>query len=80
MFDRRPVPGFFQSITFGNDITVEFNEESTINFYDKSSDEAIMRFDPTDLSTLYAAYRTMVRERLEEARWRGEELIQQKGL
>lgn len=68
MFDTRDIPDFFHSITFGNGICVEFNEESTINFYD-SDDEKIIQLDPSDLTTLYYAYRGMVRERLEEKTW-----------
>ena len=65
-----PIPDFFRSITFGNGIIVEFNEESTINFYN-ANEELIIRIDPEDLSTLYSAYRGMIRERMEERLWSG---------
>ena len=68
MFDTRDIPDFFHSITFDNGICTEFDEESTINFYD-SNGEIMMRLDPSDLTTIYAAYRAMVRERLEEEVW-----------
>lgn len=68
MFDTRDIPDFFHGITFDNGISVEFNEESTINFYD-SNNEMIMRLDPSDLTTLYGAYRVMIREILEEKAW-----------
>jgi len=70
MFDVRSVPDFFHSITFENGVSVEFNEESTIMFYNQDSDEPIMMLDPSDLSTIYAAYRMLVKERLEESCWR----------
>ena len=68
MFDTRDIPDFFHSMTFDNEICAEFNEESTINFYN-SDDEKIMQLDPSDLMILYSAHRGMVRERLEEDRW-----------
>ena len=68
MFDIQDIPDFFRSITFDNRISVEFNEKSTINFYD-SDDEMIMQLDPSDLTTLYAAHRAMVREIMEEDIW-----------
>jgi hypothetical protein len=73
MFDTRDIPDFFRSITFGNGICVEFNEESTIIFYD-SDDEKIMQLDPSDLTTLYSAYRGMTRECLEEEMWSNKEI------
>lgn len=69
MFDKRIVPDFFYTITFDNGITAEFNEESQISFYGVDGDESILRIDPSDLSTLHSAYRTMVKERIEEERW-----------
>jgi hypothetical protein len=74
VFDTRDIPDFFRSITLDNGISIEFNEESTINFYD-SNDEKIMQLDPTDLTTLYATYRAMVRERLEEDAWSNKEIL-----
>ena len=68
MFDTRDIPDFFHSITFDNGIIAEFNEESTIMFYN-SDEEKIMQLDPSDLMILYSAYRGMVRERLEEEMW-----------
>ena len=62
------VPDFFHSFTFDNGIIVEFNKESTINFYN-TEEELIMRLDPSDLTTLYAAHRAMVREIMEEGVW-----------
>jgi len=72
MFDTRiPIPDFFKSITFDNGVVVEFNEESNIRFYNDVEDEAIMCLDPSDLSTLYASYRNMVKEQIEERHWSG---------
>lgn len=73
MFDTRDIPDFFRSITFDNGNIAEFNEESMIMFYN-SDEEKIMQLDPADLTTLYATYRAMVRERLEEGMW-GDESI-----
>lgn len=73
MFETQDVPDFFHSITFDSGITVEFNNESPINFYD-SDDERIMQLDPSDMMILYSAYRGMVRERLEEEVWSDKEI------
>lgn len=70
MFDTQDIPDFFHSMTFDNGIIVEFNQESMIMFYN-SDDEKIMQLDPGDLTMLYAAYRAMVREGMEECAWRG---------
>ena len=59
-----------RSITFDNGICAEFNEESLIMFYNED-DELIMMLDPSDLSTLYHAYRGMIREHIDAMRWRG---------
>lgn len=72
MFDTQDVPDFFHSITFDNGIIVEFNNESMLLFYN-TDEEEVMRLDPADLTTLYSAYRGMVRERCEESAWSGEE-------
>lgn len=40
--------------------TVEFDEESLIQFYDGY--ELVLQIDPNDLSVIYGAYRQMVRE------------------
>jgi len=74
MFDTRDIPDFFHSITFANGICAEFNEESTIIFYN-SDDEKIMSIDPSDMMALYASYRAMVRERLEEEGWSNKEIL-----
>lgn len=74
MFATQDIPDFFHRITFDNGISVEFNQESTVNFYD-SDDEEIMRIDPSDVMIIYQAYRGMVRERCEEDGWRGEESV-----
>jgi hypothetical protein len=75
MFDTRDIPDFFNSITFDNGICVEFNEESMIIFYDSNDDGEVMRLDPSDLTTLYSAYRGMVREKLEEDGWSNKEIL-----
>jgi len=54
-----------RSIKTGGGILVEFNEQSTINFYDKE-EELVCMIDPTDLSNIYGAWCQMVKERLEE--------------
>ena len=74
MFDTRDIPEFFHSITFDNGITVEFNHESTLNFYN-SDEEMIMQLDPIDMTTIYATYRAMVREYLEEDVWSNKEIL-----
>lgn len=74
MFDTRDIPEFFHSITFDNGITVEFNHESTLNFYN-SDEEMIMQLDPVDMTTIYATYRAMVREHLEEDGWSNQEIL-----
>ena len=68
MIEPDYTPDFFHSFTFDNGIIVEFNDESTINFYN-IGEELVMTLDPSDLTTLYAAYRAMIRENLEEDRW-----------
>ena len=73
MFDTQDIPDFFHSITFDNGICVEFNEASTINFYN-SDDEKIMQLDPSDIMILYSAHRGMVRERFEEDMWSNKEI------
>lgn len=65
-------PDFFHSMTFGDGVTAEFNNISTVMFYN-SDGERIMQLDPGDMMMLYAAYRAMVREGLEEEAWHGEE-------
>ena len=65
-----PIMDFKRSIAFDNGICAEFNEESLIMFYNED-DELIMMLDPADLSTLYHAYRGMIKEHIEAMRWRG---------
>ena len=72
MFDVYHAPEPTQSITFDSRICAEFNHESQITFYDENEDE-IMMLDPSDLSTLYHAYRACVKEHLQEERWKGKD-------
>ena len=74
MFDTRDIPDFFHSIILDDGTIVEFNQESTIMFYN-SDEERIMQLDPSDLMVLYASYRAMVRERLEERMWSNKEIL-----
>ena len=69
MFDI-PSIDYKRSIMFDNGICAEFNEESLIMFYNED-DELIMMLDPADLSTLYHAYRGMIKEHIEAMRWSG---------
>lgn len=71
MFDKRTplIPDFFRSIIFDSGVSVEFDSESLISFYNVDNDGLVIRLDPSELTTLYAAYRAMVKERLEEERW-----------
>ena len=43
----------------------EFEENSTITFYDKD-ENMVYQIDPTDLTALYGAYRQMIKENIEE--------------
>lgn len=48
-------------------ITVFFDRNSTVQFYNKEKDdELVMQLDPSDLKAIYAAYRLMEKEALEE--------------
>lgn len=49
-------------------VDVVFDEESLIQFC--KGDDIILSLDPTDLSTVYGAYRQMQKERIEEETWR----------
>ena len=65
-----PSIDYKRSIAFDNGICAEFNEESLIMFYNED-DELIMMLDPSDLSTLYHAYRGMIKEHIDAMRWSG---------
>ena len=58
----------FEFTLLSNGLIVAFNETSKIEFFDKD-DECIFMLDPSELSILYAAYRTMVKETIEEENW-----------
>lgn len=54
------------SLQFESDICATFGHETLIDLYDTETDELIASIDPTDLTSLYHAYRGMVYDAIRE--------------
>lgn len=68
------IPEHDHEFSFENKVNVSFGYGTLIDFYDED-DTLLFSLDPSDLSVIYAAYRAMVREKLEEDGWSNKEIL-----